>query len=364
MTTDAVGGVWTYSLELARALLAEDVEIALAAMGPPPDLAQIDEARSIPNLTLYAGAYKLEWMEEPWDDVERAGEWLLSLAERERPDMVHLNGYAHASLEWNTPCLVVGHSCVLSWWEAVKGEPAPQRWNRYRQAVTEGLRSADMVLAPTQAMLSALDHHYGPLWSAKVVPNCRRGTAYSTGPKEPFIFTAGRAWDAAKNITALERVASRLHWPVYVAGDQEHPAGGSAALENVRKLGKLGPAAMPLWYARASIYALPARYEPFGLSALEAALSGCALVLGDISSLREVWDDAAIFVPPDDDEQLEQAMNGLIEDPVRLNEMSDRAWVRAKQYPPERTAREYLAAVRGAGLAPASRHRLRAGWTT
>ena len=32
----------------------------------------------------------------------------------------------------------------------------------------------------------------------------------------------------------------------------------------------------------ASIYALPARYEPFGLSILEAALSGCALVLGDI----------------------------------------------------------------------------------
>ncbi len=32
---------------------------------------------------------------------------------------------------------------------------------------------------------------------------------------------------------------------------------------------------------------LPARYEPFGLSVLEAALSGCALVLGDIPSLRE-----------------------------------------------------------------------------
>ena len=51
--------------------------------------------------------------------------------------------------------------------------------------------------------------------------------------------------------------------------------------------------------ARAAIYALPAHYEPFGLSILEAAMSGCALVLGDIPSLREIWGDAAVFVHPD-----------------------------------------------------------------
>lgn len=34
-----------------------------------------------------------------------------------------------------------------------------------------------------------------------------------------------------------------------------------------------------------------------GLSVLEAAQAGCALVLGDIDSLRELWDGAATFVP-------------------------------------------------------------------
>ena len=63
-------------------------------------------------------------------------------------------------------------------------------------------------------------------------------------------------------------------------------------------LGRLSAGELADWYARAAIYALPARYEPFGLSALEAALSGCALVLGDIPSLREIWGDAALFVPP------------------------------------------------------------------
>ncbi len=54
-------------------------------------------------------------------------------------------------------------------------------------------------------------------------------------------------------------------------------------------VGRLGPEEMREQYARAAIFAHPARYEPFGLSVLEAALSGCALVLGDISSLRELW---------------------------------------------------------------------------
>ena len=73
-------------------------------------------------------------------------------------------------------------------------------------------------------------------------------------------------------------------------------------------LGRLDERRWPSGWPRAAIYALPARYEPFGLSALEAALSGCALVLGDIPSLREVWGDAAVFVPPDDAGGLRDAL--------------------------------------------------------
>ncbi len=72
------------------------------------------------------------------------------------------------------------------------------------------------------------------------------------------------------------------------------------------------------WLGRASIFALPARYEPFGLLPLEAALSGCALVLGDIPSLREVWGDAAWFVPPDDRDALTAAIGSLIASPRLL----------------------------------------------
>ena len=107
-------------------------------------------------------------------------------------------------------------------------------------------------------------------------------------------------------------------------------------------LGRLEPAQLKTWYARAGVFAHPARYEPFGLAPLEAALSGCALVLGDIPSLREIWDDAAVFVPPEDVVRLRLALIDLIEDRPRREELARRAGARARRYTPERMAAGYL----------------------
>ena len=347
MTADTVGGVWTYALELARALAAHGVEVSLATMGAPLSREQREEAGRIPSLGVFRSDFKLEWMEDPWCDVNEAGEWLLHLEKRLRPDIVHLNGYAHGALPWNAPKLVVGHSCVLSWWMAVKGEAAPATWERYRFEVTRGLHAADLVIAPTQAMLNALDQFYGPLPESRVVFNGRDPTLFTPGVKEKFVFTAGRLWDEAKNIAALERIAARLPWPLYIAGEEKHPDSGSNRAEqhgNVHALGRLSNQALASWFARASVYALPARYEPFGLSALEGALAGCALVLGDIHSLREVWGEAAIFVSPDDAGALRDTLEELMIDNARRKEMASRARHRALQFSPQRMAKGYLAA--------------------
>ena len=80
------------------------------------------------------------------------------------------------------------------------------------------------------------------------------------------------------------------------------------------------------------------------LSALEAALSGCALVLGDIPSLRETWGDAAFFVSPDDANGLSGAINYLIADQKLRETLASRARARALQFSPQRMAKEYLGA--------------------
>src|SRR5687768_2158129 len=120
MTSDTIGGVWTYAVELVRGLAGHGVEVALATMGALLTADRWSEVCALPNAQVFESKFRLEWMEDPWRDVDEAGEWLLGIEREFVPDIVHLNGYCHGNLPWTAPVLVVGHSCVLSWWSAVK----------------------------------------------------------------------------------------------------------------------------------------------------------------------------------------------------------------------------------------------------
>ncbi|WP_437672469.1 glycosyltransferase family 4 protein [Sorangium sp. So ce131] len=342
MTTDTVGGVFTYSIELARALAERGVQTTLAAMGGPLSPAQREAAGRVRGLALFESDFRLEWMDDPWADVERAGAWLLEIEEQVRPDVVHLNGYAHGALSFRAPKLVVAHSCVLSWWDAVLKQAAPSSYARYTHEVARGLAAAAAVVAPTRAMMRAVVQHYGAPRRALVIPNAADPAALRPARKEDVVLAVGRLWDQAKNIAALGEVAPHLPWPIRVAGSDAHPGGGSLRIDTLEHLGVLSAAGVAEALSRAAIYALPARYEPFGLSILEAALSGCALVLGDIPSLREVWGDAALFVAPDDTSALRRELKALIDDPARRVQMASRARARARLYTPGQMVQRYL----------------------
>lgn len=346
MTADTVGGVWTYALELARALGKHDVEVAIATMGPEPSRAQCQEAAAIGNVNLFKSNYKLEWMQNPWSDLRAAGEWLMSLEGRLQPDVVHLNGYVHAALPWKSPKLVVGHSCLFSWWRSVRqGEP-PSEWAEYKTLVQRGLRAADLVVAPTKAMLKALDKNYPGSMKGKglAIPNGLDAGGFKPAPKTKFVFAAGRLWDEAKNVESLIGISWQLPWAVCLAGEKRNVDGDGEVLikENCYALGKLPREVLRHWYACAPIYVMPARYEPFGLTVLEAALSGCALVLGAIDSLKENWEGAAIFVNPQDRAALKTAIEELIKSETYRDRMGRLARERALTFDSTRMAAQYL----------------------
>ncbi len=366
LTADTVGGVWTYAVELARGLSCHGVRILLATMGAPLSPDQRSEVESISGLDLAESIYRLEWMPEPWDDTRKAGRWLLELEEKASPEIVHLNQYCFGALPFRAPVLMAGHSCVCSWWRAVKGEDAPGEWDRYRAEVTRGLKGASLVIAPSNAMLEALRDHYGNLGNGEVVYNGRSGAGARAGAgtllnRQAYVFSSGRLWDEAKNMATLEKAACRLPWPVYVAGDIRHPGDATrgSRLSACRLLGKVSSAQMAYWMSNAALYALPALYEPFGLSVLEAAISGCALVLGDIPSLRELWNGAAVFVDPRDDRALGFAIRRMIDEPGWRILMGAKARQRAAEYSASRMVASYLShysALTGAGrrLTPAA----------
>lgn len=350
MTTDTVGGVWNYAVTLCRELRNAGVEVGLATMGGALSEAQGMQLSSIPGLEVFEEAppRRLEWMDDPWDDVERSGAWLHDVGIQFQPDVVHANAYAPATIEWPYPTVLVAHSCVCTWWRAVKGTAAPEdRYARYRRTVRSALRRADRAIVPTRAFGRDLEAEYGLDAPPGVIRNGVPGPMAVAAPDRSYpIVTVGRLWDEAKNVRAILEAARGLAAEVAAIGAVELERAGATdgvdPPENVSLLGVLSAEEVHAQLRAARVFVAPAKYEPFGLAILEAAQEFCALVLGDVPSLRELWGGAALFVPPDDPDAIRAALEELTSLPGRAAMLGARAHVRARRYSARRMGRAYL----------------------
>jgi glycosyltransferase involved in cell wall biosynthesis len=103
-------------------------------------------------------------------------------------------------------------------------------------------------------------------------------------------------------------------------GTGEVDAAVAASTRTVLRLGYVDDAVVPALYRRAAAVAYPALVEGFGLPALEAVACGARLVTSSGTAMEELVGEAAILVPPGDDEALadalELAVTGLGPDPA------------------------------------------------
>lgn len=86
---------------------------------------------------------------------------------------------------------------------------------------------------------------------------------------------------------------------------------------------------LPLFYAAADLFCYPSFYEGFGLPPLEAMACGTPVVASAIPSHREVLDEAAVLVPPEDTAALSRAILELLTDPARAAGYASRGLERA-----------------------------------
>ena len=357
ITADAVGGVWRYAIELARGFAASDIDSVIAVLGPTPSAAQATEARGV--VPLIETALPLDWTAPDEATLRQAAAALGRLAHRVGTDLVHLHAPAFAAWhDFAAPVVSVAHSCLATWWSAVRNTPPPDEF-RWRIAATgRGLLASDAVIAPTAAFADALRDAYGPCDIAVVHNGCRPMQVAGEPRRRREILTGGRLWDAGKNIAVLDRIAPRVAAPILAAGPTEGPNGATVELDRLTLLGTLDAAALRHHYASASIYAAPARYEPFGLGVLEAAQAGMALVLSDIASFRELWDGAAVFVGTEDEAGWVRVLSGMIDDPAAVAAHGARARERSGRYTEVAMARDTAAVhrtvQRAASPAPAA----------
>ncbi len=319
VTTDAVGGVWRYSMELCSAWAERGIDIVLAVLGPAASAAQRREAAAIPGLVLLETGLSLDWTAGDVQELEQVCEDLAAIARRQAVSSVHLHAPAllgHA--DWPVPVVAVIHSCLLSWWQALRSGPPPEEFLWKIQATARGLRRAHAVAAPSAAFAQAVRHAYQLGRSIAVVHNGRRPLPLPALARTPGIFAAGRLWDEAKNASGLDRAAAALRVPVSAAGSVRAPDGSRITLRHTRELGVLNDDRLAEHLARNTVFAGLSLYEPFGLAVLEAAQSGMALVLSDRLVFRELWDQAAIFVDPASTESITAGLGEALHNPAPL----------------------------------------------
>jgi glycosyltransferase involved in cell wall biosynthesis len=141
-----------------------------------------------------------------------------------------------------------------------------------------------------------------------------------------------------KGAALLDEVASLIEWPLLAAGPLRGPHGEAFTPGNMRSIGQLDDAHLHGLLAQRPIVVSAATFEPFGLAVLEAAMAGCAQVLSDIDTFRELWDGVAIFVDPTDAAGFAEAIDSLAADPARRQSLGKAAGARAARYTPTATA--------------------------
>jgi glycosyltransferase involved in cell wall biosynthesis len=202
--------------------------------------------------------------------------------------------------------------------------------------VEAGLGRAAAVVAPSLAFAAETSAIYGVATAA--VHNGRTRLWTRDIPQGDFVFTAGRLWDEGKNASTLDAAAARLKVPFQAAGPCYGPNGASVELQHIDVLGSLSETRLGGLYSARPVYASAALYEPFGLSVLEAAQAGCALVLSDIPTHREMWGGAALFVPARDSHAFAEAIGDLLRDGDERAQLGQLARARAALYTPRRMA--------------------------
>jgi glycosyltransferase involved in cell wall biosynthesis len=361
IATDAAGTAWRYSLDLARGLSGLGHESLLALTGAAATGDQIRAAAAIPGLRLLDTGLALDPFAEDEASLARIASSLAALAADAEADVVQLHSAALAALaDFDRPVIAVHHGCAATRWDAIEEGELPADFAWRAEPVRSGLHAADAVVTPTAAFGAAVQRRYALAQAPRTIHYGRSPLAAAGAAPHDFVFTAGRLWDEGKNLRLLDAAAGRIGVPVRAAGPLAGPNGARIIFDNIHCLGALGDEELGRWLSARPVFVSTALYEPFGLAVLEAASAGCALILSDIPTFRELWDEVAIFVDPRDENGFTRAIAGLVGDDFERAVLGRAAKERAARYTPEAMAaqmaslyRSLLPAVRGPVLAAA-----------
>jgi glycosyltransferase involved in cell wall biosynthesis len=354
VTADSLTGSWTYARELVTGLVTRGVRVTLVSFGEIPLPEQTSWMDHLHGLDYRPTGFRLEWMHEAEEDLPESSAFLAALVREVRPDVLHLNHFCYGNLPVDVPRVVMTHGDLITWTHAVRNRaPRPEHsltW--YRNTVLEGLAGADVVVAPSAWMLDRLTACYGRPRRGEVIYPGRNPIFFNPYvSKDDCVLAVGRMVDAGKQVFLLTQQPYAV--PVCIVGAEQTvpmpriPIRADVKLAtdqtSVAIRGPQTEAQLRALYSRAAIYAATARYEPLGMTALEAAFSRCAIVANDIPSFREIWGDAALYFQTNDAASLAENIRLLNADRPMRRAYAELAYSRARdRFTTKRMIDEFL----------------------
>ncbi|MCP5114421.1 MAG: glycosyltransferase family 4 protein [bacterium] len=172
------------------------------------------------------------------------------------------------------------------------------------------------------------------------------------GLDRPYVLFLGTI-EPRKNVDTLLDAWDQL--PESVRAEHElliaGPVGWSAAktlarldsgLPGVRYLGYVAEQDLPALTAGAVVFVYPSLYEGFGFPVAQAMAAGVPVIVSNVSSLPEVAGDAGVLIDPHSPAELRAAIERLLDDSSRREELSARAKLHSQSFRWETCARRSL----------------------
>lgn len=96
---------------------------------------------------------------------------------------------------------------------------------------------------------------------------------------------------------------------------------------NVHLTGYIPDELLPLYYRCADVFVLPSRFEPFGMTVLEAMSCGATVVASSLGGIKEIIEDGVngILVDPSNTTELSEAIANLLQDRQKAKTIGQKA---------------------------------------
>ncbi len=233
-----------------------------------------------------------------------------------------------------------------------------KQYHYYKLFLGFGLRKAKYVLTPSYHSKELIQKIYKiNCEQIKVIHNGADNSSKDIKipqlKKENYIIYVGRICEM-KNIRgilkAFEIIAENFSHNLIFIGDDENKLRQEIAKANLspktsaRILFKdnVSEEEKTKLLSKASLFLFPSLYEGFGLPPIEAMACGCPVIVSNNSSLPEICGDAAIYINPNNFDEIAEAITKVLSDESLMNEMIFNSIDNAKLFKWRFSAEEHL----------------------